>query len=350
MAKKKDYIYNIIGNGCSLYTNFVMTDVTKSVFEIYENFNKEHFDNVPSVPSTLNGFVDMVYNAHNQTYNLSEDVNLTKRNLYVKDNTVVLGFSGGLDSVFQAIYLVHLGYKVVLFHVKGINTYENGQGTKYSKIIADKLSDVGVRYVECEIKKTNDKENPYKQYWPENPIKNQLILSLMLDYCYANNYNKISLGDDFDLSIVDAMVGVNLTDSRELTQEFLKGIGYIIKGIDFIPIQKGYDKLQRIKELTNWGLADDYYSCVLPGRFNATRHESNEKKYDIKLLKNNCGCSCRKCAMHNLLLHYGGVTKFPDQFIEDCWKVMWKNAHSADYKFFAPDIPLESRIKNLFTY
>ena len=350
MAKKNIYNYNIIGKGSTLCANFEFSDITERVFVIYENFNKEKFDNVPIVPTQLINFVDIVYNVHKQTYNLSECVNLKKRNLSVNDNVVVLGFSGGLDSVFQALYLIHLGYKVVLFHVKGINTYENGQGTKYSKIIADKLSGVGAKYVECEIKKTNDKTNPYKQYWPENPIKNQLILSMMIDYCYCNGYNKISLGDDFDLSIKDAMVGVNLTDARELTQEFLKGLSCVVGNIDFMPIEKGYNKLQRIKELSNWNLADDYYSCVLAGRFNSSRHASNEKKYNISLLKNNCGCSCRKCAMHNLLLYYGGVIDYPDNFIDDCWKVMWKNAHSADYKIFAPDVPLEERIRNLFTY
>ena len=173
---------------------------------------------------------------------------------------------------------------------------------------------------------------------------------MMIDYCIVNGYHKISLGDDFDLSIDDAMVGVNLTDSRELTQEFLKCIGSLVSGIEFIPIEKGQDKLKRLKTIEQYSMFDYYYSCVLPGRFNATRHESNEQKYNVTLSKNNCGCSCRKCAMHNLLMHYGGVKVFPDEFIESCWKVMWKNAHSADYKFFSPDLSLETRIKNLFEY
>lgn len=350
MAKKKEYNYSIIGKGNTLFADFEFSDITERVFAIYENLNKEVFDNVPVIPTPLIKFVDMVYTAHKQCYNLSECVNIKKRSLCVNDNVVVLGFSGGLDSVFQALCLIHLGYSVVLFHVKGINTYENGQGTKYSKIIAEKLSNVNTKYVECEIKKTNDKTNPYKQYWPENPIKNQLILAMMIDYCLCNGYNKISLGDDFNLSINDAMVGVNLTDSKELTQEFLNGLGCDVKCIDFIPIQKGYNKLQRIKELTNWNLDNYYYSCVLAGRFNASRHDANEKKYNITLLKNNCGCSCRKCAMHNLLMHYGGVVDYPDKFVDDCWKVMWKNSHSVDYKFFAPDLPIEERVRNLFTY
>ena len=351
MSVKRYYGYSVIGHGASLYANFEMTDVTKSVFNMYENFNKETFDSVPNVPVEMISFSDMVYNAHNQTYTFTRNPIIEKRELTrSNDDVVVLGFSGGLDSVFQALRLIDSGYKVVLFHLKGVNTYENGQGTKHSIHIADKLKQRGVEYVECEIKKTNDKSNAYKQHWPENPIKNQLILAMMIDYCIVNGYHKISLGDDFDLSIDDAMVGVNLTDSRELTQEFLKCICSLVSGIEFIPIEKGQDKLKRLKTIEQYGLLDDYYSCVLPGRFNATRHESNEQKYNVTLSKNNCGCSCRKCAMHNLLMHYGGVKIFPDEFIESCWKVMWKNAHSADYKFFSPDLSLETRLKNLFEY
>lgn len=351
MAKRKEHKCNLVGKGCTLCADFEFSELTKSVFEIYENFNKEHFDNMPIVPSELISFVNMVYKAHGQHYNMYQvsDINVGRLN-NVNEHVVVLGFSGGLDSVFQAIHLMTLGYFVVLFHLKGVNTYENGQGTKHSRIIADKLSKYGVKYVECEIKKTNDKNNVYKQFWPENPIKNQLILSMMVDFCIANGFCKISLGDDFELSINDAMVGVNLTDSRELTEEYLKCVSHIIKGIEFIKVPSNYNKLNRLKELSNWNLIDDYYSCVLPGRFNATRHNANMNKYAITLPENNCGCSCRKCAMHNLIMYYGGLKPFPDDFIDDCWKVMWKNSYSADYKFFAPDIPLNDRIKNLFTY
>ena len=54
--------------------------------------------------------------------------------------------------------------------------------------------------------------------------------------------------------------------------------------------------------------------------------------------------------MHNLILYYKGIQTFPEDFINKCWERMWNNAHSADYVFFSPDIPLEQRIKNLLEY
>ena len=321
---------------------------TQILFDLYENFNKEVFDDVLCCPECLKEMADYVYNAHGQEYKHFNFNNWDTK--YVNEpnfKKVCLGFSAGLDSMYQAFVLRDKGFDVTLFHVKGINTYENGQGTKYSKAFADKF---GFEYVEANIQKTKDKNDKYKQFWPENPIKNQLILAMMIDWCMENNCILLSLGDDFDLSIDDAVVGVNLTDSREITQSFLRGIDKIAYGFGFIEIEKGHNKAYRLKLLKERGALDDYYSCVLPGRFNKTRHNGNSMKFGVELPDNNCGCSCRKCAMHNLIMYYEKMVEYPQEFIDACWKIMWNNKHSADYKFFSPDLPLDVRISNLYSY
>lgn len=75
-----------------------------------------------------------------------------------------------------------------------------------------------------------------------------------------------------------------------------------------------------------------------------------EQKYGTKLPVRSCGCYCRKCAMHCLLLHYSGIEKRPEAFVEACWRRLWDNSHSADYAFFSPDLSLEQRLANLFSY
>ena len=255
--------------------------------------------------------------------------------------TVVLGFSGGLDSVYQAIDLKERGYEVILYHLKGINTYENGQATKRCPVIAKKL---GMPYVESVISKKRGAQSV-----PENPLKNELIMSLMIDYCLENNIPYISLGDDLNLSLKDSVTGINVTDSRELTNAFIDGVRKVID-IQFLPIMTHTSKLDRIRKLVEYGLENDYYSCVQAGRFNKKLHDLNEKKYGVELFDGNCGCSCRKCAMHNLLLHYGNVKVFPQEFIDRCWRVMWDNSHSADYELFRPDLPGRVRVNNLFEY
>lgn len=347
MANVKYNVDN--GSGNRLYVPCEDPYLSRIVFGLYENFNKEHFDDVVICPHQMKKFVDCVYEVHGQTYSsfvdnvkhfrcIKEDPNSTK---------VCLGFSGGLDSVYQAFLLKDAGLDVVLFHVKGINTYENGQGTKCCKMFADKF---GFEYVEAVISKTIDKNNPYVQFWPENPIKNQLIIAMMMDWCNENNCSHIALGDDLELSIKDAVVGINLTDAREVTMTFLECVDEMLLGYGYVPIGKGMNKRIRLATLKEKGAIDDYYSCVLPGRFNKMTHDKNEKKYGVHLPLHNCGCSCRKCAMHNLIMYYSEMEVYPQDFIDACWRIMWDNAHSADYKFFAPDLPLETRIKNLFEY
>lgn len=75
-----------------------------------------------------------------------------------------------------------------------------------------------------------------------------------------------------------------------------------------------------------------------------------EAKFGVSLPARSCGCYCRKCAMHCLLLHYGKVESYPEDFVAKCWQRLWDNAHSADYAFFSPDMSLEKRISNLFSY
>lgn len=347
MGKIKYNVDN--GTGNKLYVPCKHTCYTDIVFSIYENFNKCNFDDVVICPQQLKDFVDCVYRAHGQSYDKFID---KKTDFYkvvdgIDYSKICLGFSGGLDSMYHAFALRDMGIDVVLFHVKGINTYENGQGTKCCRSFATKY---GFKYVEAVISKAIDKDNPYRQYWPENPIKNQLILAMMMDWCEENDCSYIALGDDFELSINDAVVGINLTDSRELTLSFLSCMDKIVCGYGFIGIEKCIDKSQRLSLLKEKGALNDYYSCVLPGRFNRMRHDANEKKFDVSLPFNNCGCSCRKCAMHNLIMYYSKMVDYPQDFIDACWKIMWDNSHSADYKFFSPNIPLENRIKNLFTY
>lgn len=313
--------------------------ISPFVFDMYDGFNKKPYS-LDSCVDRLQGMCEVVFRKNNQTFSFSKLVMPKKYEIKNHDKKVVLGFSGGLDSVYQAIWLKESGWDVILYHLKGVNTYENGQATKHCLEIARGL---GMIYEESVFKKKHN-----SQQWPENPIKNQLILSLMIDYCIDKDIRYISLGDDFNLSITDAVQGVNVTDAREITHSFIDGIRRYVD-VRFIKVEE-CNKLERIQKLKEYGLENLYYSCVQAGRFNKSLHDKAEQKYGVNLFANNCGCYCRKCAMHNLLMYYGGEVEFPKEFVNKCWEVMWKNSYSADYELFRPDLPEKSRIKNLFDY
>ena len=379
----------VLQNECGKLTMPVLNPrITRILFHLYRDFNLQSFPREVLCYSSLGTFADLVYKKYSQeppklieaTQEFLEDLKeindefLSMRK-HRGNKRVLLGFSGGLDSVFQMCDLLQRGYDVVLFTLKNVNTYENGQGVKAGREIVDTVNAGGVfhvEYVEASIAKDWKRDNKWRQSWPENPIKNQLILAIMIDYCLEHQIDMISLGDDLELDIEDSVCGINTTDSKQLTEEFLNGIRGIspdMPRIDFMPIQKDNDKLYRIMSLEKFGLLDKYYSCVQTGRFNKRFHDMAEKKYGVTLPAHNCGCYCRKCAMHCLLMYYWKesgkwmmtdkriqriqdkyVSTFTDEFIEKCWQVMWKNAHSADYKFFSPELPLEQRVYNLYHY
>ena len=262
---------------------------------------------------------------------------------------VLLGFSAGLDSVYQAILLKENGHNVHLFFARNINTYENGQSWKYAEQIASKLGlDLLAMTVKKDMRK-GENANEFRQSWPENPIKNQLIMSVMADICIERNWSMISLGDDFDLALDKSVPGVNTTDAKEVTCAFLDGLKKHVDGIEFLKIPDGHDKSVRLQKIIDYGLQDLYYSCVQAGRLNKYMRKLTQDKYGVTLFGNNCG-KCRKCCMHDLILHYTGKLVFPDAFIDDCWKKMYTTGCNADYEFFKPELPLEERIANLFSY
>lgn len=116
--------------------------------------------------------------------------------------------------------------------------------------------------VQAKISKSWSKKNPWRQSWPENPLKNQLIYAAILDVCRERGWKLYSAGDDLNLGIADAVPGVNLTDGRELTLVFAGAMRELAPGSQFVPVAPGHGKLERLEKIHELGFRDVYYSCV----------------------------------------------------------------------------------------
>lgn len=317
---------------------------TQMFSDIYDNFNKEVFDNIIEIPTGFKPVIDMVYDFHNQKYNNITEYTFPTITLNNNNKDVLISLSGGLDSIGQALDLYEQGYIIHLFHVKGLNTYENNQSTKICREFANIMK---FDYIEVDCKKVAKKTDPYKQFWPENPVKNQMVFSIMVDYCYGKGYKLISAGDALTLGIETRTVGVNLTDCNELTIKFWNGIKTYVNNLEFIPTYT--TKFEKLLKLKQYDLLDLYYPCLNAGRFNQSLHKQFEQKFNVKIPKYLCGY-CRKCVNSILMLHYGNIITYPDEVINFCWSKMCpnnKNQNTASYEY-GQHIPLEQRIKSLF--
>ena len=309
---------------------------------LYNIFNREYFDNKIDCPIGLKKWIDLIYNKFGHPIPIINDVKLNKIKLNNINNKVLLACSGGLDSIYQIFQLKEMGYEPILFHLKHANMYENGQAYNSLKEFVDKYN---IKLV-CPILKHIQNSN-YTKHWAENPIKNQMIMFLMIDYCKENNINKICMDGSWEFPIEETTCGIDVADAPENYQVLLECLNNYIENLEFI--QTGHpSKIEKIKYLDNKGLMKYVYSCLGSGKFNKYRHDEIEKKYNIKLFEHNCGCYCRKCAHHNLLMHYSGYKKFPDDFIERCWNIMANNGFKSRDMLFNKNIPLENRIENLF--
>jgi len=320
---------------------------SKEIGKLYSNFNKEHFDKEIVFDQVFKNFLDTIYNFHSQNYIAFNTSFIERKELQQQNNTVVvLGYSGGLDSTYQALKLKEEGYNVILFYCSGINTYENYQADKVAKEFSEKFN-FSIEFVK--ISKVIKKTEQYKQFWHENPIKNQFIISLMIDFCLEKGYNIISLGDDLSLDIKNVMLGVNLTDAKQTLETFLSGCYSVFKNLQFKEIKCEGDKAERLNLLNKYKALEHYYSCVSPGKFVNYWHKINSEKYGVKLPTHNC-YTCRKCAMHGLILNKIGLVELTRELESRLWEKLWKGHDSADYVFFGPHLTQEQREYNLTHY
>lgn len=318
---------------------------------IYDNtvymYNLFGSDILPNHITIMHGFEDLItllYKVHGFE---SPNIDVAHYNVLYDStppthkSTILLGFSGGLDSAYNALKLRDEGYEVLLFHINNLNKAypKEDEFAQYFAI------NQNFKYI------TLDAYHLHKEHYIDNPLKNQLILASMIDYGILHNINIYALGADTNTHIEDAHIGMTVTDSVEVNQLFWKGVKKYLPNAELklIPNDiKKYNRLKYILEYHNDAL-NDVYSCITPHRFNNMLHNNNEAKYNIKLLDGRCG-SCYKCCMEIILLTELGYYNKDEKLLNHCWKILSdsKNSHRKD--LFDKHIPLEIRYKNIMNY
>ena len=267
-------------------------------------------------------------------------VDIPGRVAHVPENKkVMVGLSGGLDSVYCMRKLIEQGYEVTGVHIAGLNreyAKQEEQAARTSAAMA------GARYMKFTV-------YPPKQAFPDNPWKNQLILSIMLENGAKNGIYRYAIGSDWTTPLSEAVTGFTITDSIEVNREYWAGVKQRFPQAELIFIPDNVKKYDRLLYLYDCGALEAVSSCVAPNRFRASLHEKNETKYGIHLYPGRCG-SCYKCAMEYILLVEGGRVEKNAAFYEHAWDTLAtsKTAHRPD--LFAKKLPFERRLRNLLDY
>lgn len=252
---------------------------------------------------------------------------------------VIVALSGGLDSVYMMHTLKDAGNEVIAVHVSGLNKSSSKYELEAARACAH---EAGVKFIAANF-------NAPRQTFPDNPFKNQLILSMLLDIGVKMGVYRYALGSDWTTPLSEAVVGFTITDSIEVNRAFWAGVQKHFPQAELIFIPDNIKKVERLRYLYDKKALNSVSSCIAPLRFRESWHKTNEQKYGIHLMKGRCG-SCYKCAMEYILLvENGQITKNP-KFYEHSWDILAnsKTAHRPD--LFAKGLPLAKRLANLKNY
>lgn len=227
------------------------------------------------------------------------------------DKTIIICISGGKDSLATVFHYKELGYKIYLYHLKGINfTYKDEY--KAVEQLADKL---GLPLIFEGIKLSG------KQEWIEHPMKNMLIANGALQYGIRNNITtNIAFGNFSTSSLESDPFDVCGGDCAEMWEAYET----IIRRV--IPQFKIKTPLTNFQDTINTLLKHSEYlelvqSCIGPYRYREYLKTNNEKKYNIKLLPHRCG-SCWKCCLEYCVFCDNDILDFNEAYYWHCLKVL----------------------------
>lgn len=217
------------------------------------------------------------------------------------DRAMYVGFSGGKDSTAVALRARREGYDPTLIFVRGIN---RAYGSEYAA--ARQVA----KAINMPMVTLNVLQSRIAMPFLENPVKNQLILALMLDhglthgvrhYVHGNYANDKTEGMDWKIDFSDSI------ELYEACASFFSAHvpGYVLHSHFTENGTHSFLALARENER----LFDLISSCMTPARYKVAIRRTNEQRFG-PLRPGRCG-SCYKCVDEYLHLAGLGLDK-PD--------------------------------------
>lgn len=246
---------------------------------------------------------------------------------------VLVGFSGGKDSTAAALKILNAGAHPILFYVKGINRSYPGE-IDAAHNIADMLS-VELIVQPVSVSGSSD--------YIENPIKNQLILAMMVDHGMRIGVKDFAQGNLLCDTVQEYDISCGYSDCYEMYDVLQPFFSSVLPGYRYHHLlEDDTDSLDTIVHNKRDTLPL-IQSCMTPLRYREKLHNDNNRKYGVQLMTNRCG-SCYKCAIEWLHLMLWGDETPNRAFAHHCIDMLVRGLA----RTFGRSVTREEAVSNYF--
>lgn len=305
---------------------FPITNYTEHLIHLYNYFSRNEND-LSTEEHIAKGYKPVMQYLNDLMYSNSivfiDDIQVPQLNLKV-DNTVIVGYSSGIDSTYQALRFKHEGYNVVLLHLANLNRSYPDEATsceQFAKYYGFKLIEVDVKHIQTE-------------HWVDNPLKNQVLcIGLAIDLALQLGTNKIALGNHESSDISTCHIQYSYTDAIEVFTPFLESVRSHVNNFEYFPVDK--EKIDCFKFITeNYPEALKFVnSCIAPHRFKKTWNKNAREKFGLETITDNRCMICTKCIKEYVMLCHIGYMKPNEEYINHfCNHLRKKGDNLADLR------------------
>lgn len=230
-----------------------------------------------------------------------------------KKKQIIVCFSGGKDSTATALYYKNKGYRVYLYHLRGINKMFKDE-YKVAEKVADKLN------IPLIIEDIKLKGWVRPDYF-EHPMKNMIIANRTIEWAVNNDKPiRIAFGNFSTSTLKNDPFEVCGGDCKELWQIYNDIMQTVIPGFKVeTPLVNMHDSL--ITLFHHKSIIKDVQSCITPYNYKVRLRKRNEKKYGFSLPENRCG-SCWKCAVEYIVYADEDIWEYNEQWYKHCLEIL----------------------------
>jgi hypothetical protein len=225
-----------------------------------------------------------------------------------------VAFSGGKDCLATAIRAEQEGYNPTLVYIAGVNKSLPSE-RRHAFAVAEAA---GYPIQEVKIVISGNKD------YNEHPLKNLLILCLLIDLGTKQGATAFGLGNIFEENSAHGSLDYDLSDSFDM----IKAFNHFVRG--FLPTYQYltyiHDNLQSFYTVYKHDkrLIPLLSTCIMPDYRKPMTHRANVKKYGSDCVPDDCCGSCYKCADYYLFRRAFGLVRHNPEYLKKCMEVKAK--------------------------